>query len=135
MDKAKLILSAASFDKSDGAIINQKGPCAALFPSVRSPAYYSDAKKNQFTLMLESLRWIHAPHVIYTSRHVDWTRLDGVIAACVAALPQLQGIVNAAPNASFRIRWQKLAHSPHCSSDCTAMRANISVHETSSAAG
>ena len=79
--------------------------------------------------MLESWRWMHSLHSTYTSRHVDWTQLDDVIAACVAALPQLQGIVDAAPDATFRIRGQKLARSPHRSSGRTAMRANISVHE------
>ena len=72
---------------------------------------------------------MHSLHSTYTSRHVDWTQLDDVIAACVAALPQLQGIVDAAPDATFRIRGQKLARSPHRSSGRTAMRANISVHE------
>ncbi len=38
-------------------------------------------------------------------------------------------MVEAAPNASFRIRGQKLARSPNRSSGRTAMRANISVHE------
>ncbi|WP_163554980.1 hypothetical protein, partial [Klebsiella pneumoniae] len=85
------------------------------------PAYYDDAKKNQFTVMLESWRWMHSLHSTYTSRHVDWTQLDDVIAACVAALPQLQGIVDAAPDATFRIRGQKLARSPHRSSGRTAM--------------
>ena len=52
-----------------------------------------------------------------------------MIAACVAALPQLEGIVEAAPDASFRIRGQKLARSPIRYSGRTAMRADISVHE------
>jgi NADH-quinone oxidoreductase subunit G len=63
------------------------------------------------------------------SREVDWTQLDHVIDAAVAALPQLAGIKDAAPDASFRIRGQKLAREPHRYSGRTAMRANISVHE------
>ncbi|MEI7111092.1 NADH-quinone oxidoreductase subunit NuoG [Serratia sp. TMDUHS_CL] len=128
MDKANLILSSASFAESDGTLINQEGRAQRFF-QVYDPAYYDDAKKNQFTVMLESWRWMHSLHSTYTSRHVDWTQLDDVIAACVAALPQLQGIVDAAPDATFRIRGQKLARSPHRSSGRTAMRANISVHE------
>ncbi|XPE45197.1 hypothetical protein ACNKHO_14505 [Shigella flexneri] len=44
-------------------------------------------------------------------------------------LPELAGIKDAAPDASFRIRGQKLAREPHRYSGRTAMRANISVHE------
>ncbi|MGA9617532.1 MAG: molybdopterin dinucleotide binding domain-containing protein, partial [Serratia proteamaculans] len=99
------------------------------FFQVYDPAYYDDAKKDVYTVMLESWRWMHSLHSTYTSRHVDWTQLDHVIEACVTALPQLQGIVDAAPDASFRIRGQKLARSPIRSSGRTAMRANISVHE------
>ncbi|VEB86637.1 NADH dehydrogenase subunit G [Citrobacter koseri] len=44
-------------------------------------------------------------------------------------MPQLAGIKDAAPDATFRIRGQKLAREPHRYSGRTAMRANISVHE------
>ncbi|WP_261440533.1 NADH-quinone oxidoreductase subunit NuoG [Serratia proteamaculans] len=128
MDKANLILSAASFAESDGTLVNQEGRAQRFF-QVYDPAYYDDAKKDVYTVMLESWRWMHSLHSTYTSRHVDWTQLDHVIEACVTALPQLQGIVDAAPDASFRIRGQKLARSPIRSSGRTAMRANISVHE------
>lgn len=60
---------------------------------------------------------------------MDWSQLDHVIDACIVALPQLAGIKQAAPDASFRIRGQKLSRSPHRASGRTAMRANISVHE------
>ncbi len=60
---------------------------------------------------------------------MDWTQLDHVIDAVVEKLPQLAGIKDAAPDASFRIRGQKLAREPHRYSGRTAMRANISVHE------
>ncbi|MBS2634260.1 NADH-quinone oxidoreductase subunit G, partial [Salmonella enterica subsp. enterica serovar 1,4,[5],12:i:-] len=42
---------------------------------------------------------------------------------------QFKGIVNAAPDAAFRIRGQKLARSPHRYSGRTAMLADVSVHE------
>ncbi|HGM5493122.1 TPA: NADH-quinone oxidoreductase subunit NuoG [Serratia fonticola] len=128
MDKANLILSAASFAESDGTLVSQEGRAQRFF-QVYDPAYYDDAKKNSYSVMLESWRWMHSLHSTYTSRQVDWTQLDDVIAACVSALPQLQGIVEAAPDATFRIRGQKLARSPHRYSGRTAMRADISVHE------
>ncbi|EIC84926.1 NADH-quinone oxidoreductase subunit NuoG [Serratia sp. M24T3] len=123
MDKASLILPAASFAESDGTLVNQEGRAQRFF-QVYDPAYYDNT-----VVMLESWRWMHSLHSTINSRRVDWTQLDHVIEACVAALPQLNGIVEAAPDASFRIRGQKLARSPIRSSGRTAMRANISVHE------
>jgi NADH-quinone oxidoreductase subunit G len=123
MDKASLILPAASFAESDGTLVNQEGRAQRFF-QVYDPAYYDTT-----VAMLESWRWMHSLHSTINSRYVDWTQLDHVIEACVEALPQLKGMVEAAPNASFRIRGQKLARSPARSSGRTAMRANISVHE------
>ncbi|TCW00321.1 NADH-quinone oxidoreductase subunit NuoG [Biostraticola tofi] len=123
MDKANLILSAASFAESDGTLVNQEGRAQRFF-QVYDPSYY-DAD----TVMLESWRWLHSLHSTFLSRQVDWTQLDDIISACVQALPQFAGIEQAAPDASFRIRGQKLARSPHRYSGRTAMRANISVHE------
>ncbi|AEX51219.1 NADH-quinone oxidoreductase subunit NuoG [Rahnella aquatilis] len=123
MDKASLILPAASFAESDGTLVNQEGRAQRFF-QVYDPAYYDTT-----VTMLESWRWLHSLHSTINSRHVDWTQLDHVIQACVAALPQLTGIVEAAPDATFRIRGQKLARSPIRSSGRTAARANISVHE------
>ncbi len=123
MDKASLILPAASFAESDGTLVNQEGRAQRFF-QVYDPAYFDTT-----VAMLESWRWMHSLHSTLNSRQVDWTQLDHVIEACVEALPQLKGMVEAAPNASFRIRGQKLARSPHRSSGRTAMRADISVHE------
>ncbi|MCC3703126.1 NADH-quinone oxidoreductase subunit NuoG [Rouxiella badensis] len=123
MDKASLILPAASFAESDGTLVNQEGRAQRYF-QVYDPAYYDTT-----VTMFESWRWLHSLHSTINSRRVDWTQLDHVIEACVAVLPQLKGIVEAAPDATFRIRGQKLARSPIRSSGRTAMRANISVHE------
>ena len=123
MDKAHLVLSAASFAESDGTVINNEGRAQRFF-QVYDPAYYDSN-----TVMLESWRWLHSLHSTVQSREVDWTQLDHVIDAVVEKLPQLAGIKDAAPDASFRIRGQKLAREPHRYSGRTAMRANISVHE------
>ena len=63
--------------------------------------------------MLESWRWLHSLHSTVNNRQVDWTQLDHVIDAAIAALPQLAGIEDAAPDATFRIRGQKPAREPH----------------------
>lgn len=123
MENAHLVLSAASFAESDGTVINNEGRAQRFF-RVYDPAYY-DSK----TVMLESWRWLHSLHSTLLSREVDWTQLDHVIDAVVAKIPELAGIKDAAPDATFRIRGQKLAREPHRYSGRTAMRANISVHE------
>ncbi|WP_147198957.1 NADH-quinone oxidoreductase subunit NuoG [Pantoea sp. CCBC3-3-1] len=123
VEKAGLILSTASFAESDGTVVNQEGRAQRFF-QVYDPAYYDDKVE-----MLESWRWLHSLQSTISSREVDWTQLDHVIDACIAAFPQLAGIKEAAPDASFRIRGQKLARSPARASGRTAMRANISVHE------
>ncbi|ENB5755325.1 NADH-quinone oxidoreductase subunit NuoG [Escherichia albertii] len=124
MENAHLVLSAASFAESDGTVINNEGRAQRFF-QVYDPAYY-DSK----TVMLESWRWLHSLHSTLLSREVDWTQLDHVIDAVVAKIPELAGIKDAAPDATFRIRGQKLAREPHRYSGRTAMRANISVHES-----
>jgi NADH-quinone oxidoreductase subunit G len=123
LEKAGLVLSTASFAESDGTSINHEGRAQRFF-QVYDPSYYDNS-----IVMLESWRWLHSLHSTLESRHVDWTQLDHVIDAVVSHLPQLAGIKDAAPDASFRIRGQKLSRSPHRSSGRTAARANISVHE------
>ena len=123
IENAHLVLSAARFAESDGTVINNEGRAQRFF-QVYDPAYY-DSK----TVMLESWRWLHSLHSTLLSREVDWTQLDHVIDAVVAKIPELAGIKDAAPDATFRIRGQKLAREPHRYSGRTAMRANISVHE------
>ncbi len=79
MDKANLILSAASFAESDGTLVNQEGRAQRFF-QVYDPTYYDDPKKPEnSSIMLESWRWLHSLHSTYTRRHVDWTQLDHVI--------------------------------------------------------
>ncbi|WP_168393184.1 NADH-quinone oxidoreductase subunit NuoG [Erwinia amylovora] len=122
-EKAGLILSSASFAESDGTVVSQEGRAQRFF-QVYDPAYYDEKVQ-----MLESWRWLRSLQNTIDSRSVDWSQLDHVIDACIVALPQLAGIKQAAPDASFRIRGQKLSRSPHRASGRTAMRANISVHE------
>ncbi|UNH37868.1 NADH-quinone oxidoreductase subunit NuoG [Moellerella wisconsensis] len=123
MDKADLILPAASFAESDGTLVNQEGRAQRYF-QVFDPSFYDHS-----IVMNESWRWLHSMQTEAQMREIDWSQLDDVIADCVAALPQFAPIVDAAPKASFRIRGQKLARSPHRYSGRTSMLANVSVHE------
>jgi NADH-quinone oxidoreductase subunit G len=118
-----LLLSASSFAEGDGTLVSQEGRAQRFF-QVYDPTYY-----NPETLIREGWRWMHALRSTLLARDMDWNGLDQVTAACAEQFPQLAAIVDAAPDAEFRIRGLKLARSPHRSSGRTAMRSNLSVHE------
>lgn len=123
LEKAGFVLPAASFAEADGTLVNNEGRAQRFF-QVFDPAFYDNT-----VLISESWRWLHSLHAVLESRKTDWSQLDHVIESVIVQQPQLAAIRDAAPDASFRIRGQKLARSPHRSSGRTAMRANISVHE------
>lgn len=123
MEKAHLVLPASSFAESDGTMVSQEGRAQRYF-QVFEPSFY-----NKEVVMHESWRWLSAVDSQWHEGNLDWTQLDHVIELCATRLPQFAGIVNAAPNASFRIRGQKLAREPHRYSGRTSMLANVSVHE------
>ena len=123
LDKASFVLPAATFAEADGTVVSQEGRAQRFF-QVFDPAFYDNSVQ-----ITESWRWLHSLHVALESRKIDWSQLDHVIDSVIAAQPQLAAIKDAAPDAAFRIRGQKLARSPHRYSGRTAMRANISVHE------
>lgn len=141
MDKAQLIISAASFAEADGTLINQEARAQRFF-QVYDPAFYDRRPLDQHgqliiamdsndkkSIMLESWRWMHMLDKARSESSLDWSQLDHVIEDCVKSLPQLSGIVDAAPNASFRIRGMKLAREPHRYSGRTSMMADNNVHE------
>lgn len=122
-DRAHLVLPAATFAEGDGTLVSLEGRAQRFF-QVFDPTYLDSS-----ILVHEGWRWMHALRATLLNKPVDWTQLDHVTSACAAVAPQLSGIVNAAPSASFRIKGMKLAREPLRYSGRTAMRANISVHE------
>lgn len=123
MDKAKMILPAASFAESDGTVINQEMRMQRFF-QVYDPTHYDKS-----IMMHESWRWIAAITSAYKGDETCYSTLDSVIKACEAAYPALSGLSAVAPDANFRVEGQKLARSPHRYSGRTSMLSNISVHE------
>lgn len=121
--KADLLLSAGSFAEADGTVVSNEGRAQRYF-QVYDPAYYKPD-----TLIRESWNWLHAVRAQQRGEDTSWTLLDDATAETAAALPVLARIVDAAPNAKFRITGLKVAREPHRYSGRTAMRANISVHE------
>ncbi|WMN15731.1 NADH-quinone oxidoreductase subunit NuoG [Pseudomonas piscis] len=123
VERAHLVLSAASFAEGDGTLVSQEGRAQRFF-QVFDPTYL-DAS----IMVHEGWRWLHALRSTLLNKPVDWTQLDQVTAACAASNTQLASIVDAAPSAAFRIKGLKLAREPLRYSGRTAMRADQSVHE------
>lgn len=116
-EKAQLVLPAASVFEGDGTFVSMEGRAQKHY-QVYDPVYY-----NKDIATIEAWRWLA------DLKSATWKIVDDVTAACVTALPQLARIIDAAPNAKFRVNGMKLAREPHRYSGRTAMRANISVHE------
>ncbi|MFT3930343.1 MAG: NADH-quinone oxidoreductase subunit NuoG [Spongiibacteraceae bacterium] len=122
-EKSNVLFPTATFAEGDGTLISSEGRAQRFF-QVYDPVYYEPSCQ-----IKESWRWLHALHMAAQGREVSWTLLDEVTEHCASAIPALKAIVDAAPNASYRLKGLKVAREPHRYSGRTAMRANISVHE------
>jgi NADH-quinone oxidoreductase subunit G len=122
-DKAQFLLPAASFAEGDGTMVNMEGRAQRYF-QVFDPVYYDPN-----CLTHESWRWAHALHSTLRGKDVVWDVLDHVTAHVAETFPELAGIIDAAPLASFRIKGMKVARSPRRYSGRTATRAALTVHE------
>ena len=60
---------------------------------------------------------------------MSWTQFDDITHQCAEHIPALARIVEASPDASYRVKGLKIARAPRRYSGRTAMRANLSVHE------
>jgi NADH-quinone oxidoreductase subunit G len=121
--RANVVLSAGSFAESDGTVVNNEGRAQRYF-QVYDPAYYDPQ-----TVIRESWAWLADLRARRDELAAEWSHFDEVTAALAHAVPALSGIVNAAPNAKFRVTGLKVAREPARYSGRTAMRANLSVHE------
>jgi NADH-quinone oxidoreductase subunit G len=121
--KAEVVLSAGAFAESDGTMVNNEGRAQRYF-QVYDPAYYDPQ-----TAIRESWAWLMDLRARHEKIAAEWGHFDDVTAAVAQAVPALGEIVNAAPNARFRMHGLKVAREPHRYSGRTAMRANLSVHE------
>jgi NADH-quinone oxidoreductase subunit G len=122
-DRAEVLFSAGSFAEADGTLVNNEGRAQRFF-QVYDPSYY-DAS----AVIRESWAWLMDLRAQVNQIAAEWGHFDEVTTATAQALPQFARIVDAAPNARFRIKGLKIAREPHRYSGRTAMRANISVHE------
>lgn len=121
--RAGLVLPAASFAEADGTVVSLEGRAQRFF-QVFDPSYLDPNIQ-----IKESWRWLHAIKTGLNDQPIEWTILDDVIDAIVRQVPALAGIVDAAPNAGYRVGGLKVAREPRRYSGRTAMRAPLSVHE------
>jgi len=105
--KAGLFLPAATFAESDGTLVSSESRAQRFF-RVFPPD----------ETVRESWQWLG-----------DWQSLDDVIADLCAAIPELAGIAQAAPPATFRMAGARIPREPYRYSGRTAMLANITVDE------
>jgi NADH-quinone oxidoreductase subunit G len=105
--KAQLLLPAANFAEADGTLISSEGRAQRFF-RVFPPE----------EMVTPSWKWLGG-----------WQTLDLLIADLSRAIPELAGIIQAAPSATFRMADAKIPREPHRYSGRTAELVNISVHE------
>jgi NADH-quinone oxidoreductase subunit G len=118
-ERAELVLPAGTFAESDGTLVSSEGRAQRFF-QVFVPA--GDIQ--------ESWRWLRDLAALCGREDMaGWEELDDVIVALSNAMPELAGIVNAAPFSGLRLAGEKVPREPHRYSGRTAMMANISVHE------
>ncbi len=120
---AQIVLPAASFAEGDGTVVSGEGRAQRYF-QVFDAGYY-DPK----ITIKDSWRWLHAVKVGLENRAIEWTVLDDVIDAIARLVPSLEHIVEAAPNAGYRVHGLKIAREPRRYSGRTSMRSPLSVHE------
>jgi NADH-quinone oxidoreductase subunit G len=122
-ERAQFILPAASFAEGDGTVVSMEGRAQRFF-QLYNPEYYDPSSS-----IKEGWRWLHALHTAIMDHSVSWTQFDEITQACASDIPALARIVEASPNASYRVKGLKIARAPRRYSGRTAMRANLSVHE------
>lgn len=122
-ERAHFILPAASFAEGDGTVVSMEGRAQRYF-QLYNPEYYDPTSS-----IKEGWRWLHALHTSMQDRTVSWTQFDEITLECATEIPALARIVEASPNASYRVKGLKIARAPRRYSGRTAMRANLSVHE------
>ena len=133
--RADIVLPAATFAEADGTLVNNEGRAQRFFQVFVPKGEIEGDIKGDTSHDIpgdiqESWRWMRDIMVeAGRSNEAQWSSLDDVTAACVAAIPNLEPISRAAPPAAFRIDGQKIPREPHRYSGRTAMHANVSIHE------
>ena len=118
-ERATVVLPAATFAEGDGTLINMEGRAQRYFQNF-DPSFV-----DRTVATAESWRWIGR---LRGGDAAD-ENLDAVLVDCEEELAQFKGVVEAAPDATYRIRGMSVARAPHRQSGRTAARAVVFVHE------
>ena len=117
--KADMVLPAATFDESEGTLVNNESR-AQRFYKVMIPS--GD--------LLEGWRWI-VEIMCQTQRELaeKWQTIDDVIQSLSDEIKIFAPLAQLAPNADFRIVGQRVPRQPHRYSGRTSMNAKVDVNE------
>jgi NADH-quinone oxidoreductase subunit G len=117
--KAEVVLPAATFAEADGTLVNNEGRAQRSFR-----VFVAEGEAQ------ESWRWLRELGVAAGRfEGSEWETFDEIVAALGEGLPQLRGVQEAAPPASFRLVGQKIPRQSHRYTGRTAMQAQIDVNE------
>ena len=118
-DRGQVVLPAATFAESNGALVNQEGRVQRFYQ-----VFIPEGN------VLDSWRWItEILNVSGRPEVAHWDIIDDVQAALAGELPVFAPLLEVAPPAGFRINGAKIPRQPARYSGRTAMTANINVRE------
>jgi len=115
---AQIVLPATTYAESSGTMVSGEGRAQRFFSVMPAIGTIRD-----------SWRWVEDIAVATGRKPRAWRALDEVIDALVAEMPELRGVRDAAPRASFRIDGSRIPRKSFRESGRTAVTANISIHE------
>lgn len=117
--KADLLLPAATFAETEGTLVSGSGRAQRAF-AVYVPT--ADIRG--------SWEWLSDMLALRNNEEKPrWQQVDEVAQSCGNTIGALKGIVDAAPDAAFRLAGMKIARQPHRYSGRTAMLAAVNVSE------
>lgn len=116
---ADLVLPVGTFAETEGTLVSSEGRAQRHF-AVYVPKDDIRASWEWLSDMIALRQGLGKPR---------WQRLDEVTQSCAETVPELRGIVEAAPDDNFRISGQKINRQPHRYSGRTAMLAAVNVCE------
>lgn len=117
--KAEIALPVSTFAETEGTLVSSEGRAQRFFQVFRPDGDIQ-----------ESWHWLR--DAMIAGKQLDsqaWKSLDALIHACAHTLPIFQGILKAAPPATFRMTGMRIARETPRYSGRTAMTAHLSVHE------
>ena len=110
------LLPAATFAESEGTYINNEGRAQRSYGAFKPKGEIAPS-------------WIWLMRLAAACDKPSCDAIDDLLHECADAIPGLAGIVDAAPDATFRGHGLKVNRMTHQYSGRTAMRADINVHE------